>query len=399
MDVSYTYRQTDCQQHCHFNGDEEFSVFLLHLDDKEWNAWFENPFCFYDRDGDGVTEDVIRITGNNEKINDLRWSFDANNNATLDAPYNYDVSLSAHAREGLTFDEREGKRLILQGIPTKPILKYDALRAYLRPIVWKDMMLTWDENDNNVENQVGKETFERWEGVIAAGNEHFAQLGGPNCGIFNKRYELVQNPRKPIHSYYSPADQRLHLDDADTAWVLVDYDLDGKADMRYDLIDSDHDGAIDTWKIDLDGDGKTDDTWTSKAPVRPVAWEWARVHEVIAPVLEKVPGQLIALNQALAQAIKKLDPHTPEDAVARLIRSGFKSKTIIPLYAEKFRSSKESQRYYHDLLKDRLIGQLKTRYQQDRFWSAFNALRGKGDIDGMRGLIRREFGLARPVRD
>ena len=398
-DVSYTYRQFQCQERCHFNGAEMFASFRLGLDDDHWTPWFENPFLFYDCDFDGVAEEAIRMEGLNNEIHNVRWSFDANNNATPESLRNYDVSISAHALEGFKFSEQHGEPVMIHGIPTTPLIKYDAAHHFLRDVKWRDILLTWDENDNNVNNMRGNyrneryvESFERWEGVIAADNPKFERLGGPHCGIFNKRYELISIPGHQIELYYSPTDQRLHLLHADTAWINVDYNMDFTTDMQYLMIDTDGDGIIDRWEIDIDGNGKTDDVWESSASVTPIDWEWVLVNSVMEKVLNETPEQLFNLWQQLEKAVEKVNPDYPGDEVAALIRSGFEIPTIHP-YQEKLRNSTESLRYYFDLVKDRLIWKLKQTYPRKSFWNKFNEARGKGAINEMRRLLEQEFKL------
>ena len=129
-DVGYTYRQAACQYRSHFGGDELFSAFALAPGDAEWLPLWENPFLFYDHDGDGVTEEVIRIEGRGEVVYNLRYSFDADNDATPDSPRDFDVSISAHAPEGLTFDASVSDRRTVRGIPTGPFLEYHATPKY-----------------------------------------------------------------------------------------------------------------------------------------------------------------------------------------------------------------------------------------------------------------------------
>jgi hypothetical protein len=399
-DIGYTYRQDLCQLKSHFGGNETFAYFALTMGGEEWVPNFENPFLFYDLDFDGVSEEVLRIDGDGTKINNIRHSFDADNDATPAKPRDYDVSLTAYAPDGLSFDESLGERITLRGIETGPILTYRTCPAFVAPIVWKRSLFTWDENDHNVDGQQQFDGEERWEGVIAHGNPDFRQVGGPTCGPYNKRYELDLAPSAPTACYYHPADHRIHLRGADKAWMEVDYDMDLKVDMRYEMSDTDGDGAIDTWKVDLDADGTIDETWEAKGvSVTPVGWNWAELNAAITPVLKDTPSQIFALNEDLERGIIKVTGKSPDHRLGRLIHSGFQSENISPALARKLVNSKESLRFYFDLWKDLLIHQLRQVFPEEGFWRDFDQARSQGDYPRMAELVSQKFpkpGWTRP---
>ena len=214
--VDYRYYQRPCQDYSHFGGDESFSHLYLTPEADIWMPSFENPFLFFDRDSDGVTEEVIRVEGRDEKIEYVRWSFDADNDATTAQPRDFDVTIAACApgwtdekkRESdfnFHVDKEHGEILTIRGIPTAPILRRTIVSEYLKDITWARVQLTWDENDLNIAgNPV--DTFERWEGIIAPEyNEsgfYFPRIGGPVCNVFNKRTEIVLHPTGPNEFYF-----------------------------------------------------------------------------------------------------------------------------------------------------------------------------------------------------
>lgn len=401
-DVGYTYRQNLCQYRTHFGGDEFFCAFGIELDDTEWVCFWENPFLFYDHDGDGVTEEVIRFSGRNEHVGDLRYSFDADNDATPDEPRDYDVSISAHAPEGLTLDMRITERRALRGIPTAPFLRYHVAPQYCRETEWADYMLTWDENDLNFDGNGIKDgrftdTQERWEGLITQGNEWFKQIGGPNSGEFNERFELITEPKGPMKLYYAPTDQRLHLFGAQRAWLHVDYDYDQKPDMRYEYVDTDGDGYIDTWNLDADNDGNVDDSWTGNSEGRmAVRYTFGEMNAIMGPVVRDVPPQLHSLCERLQEALEK-QGHAGLDPLAALMAAGFDAPTLDKDLRRRLAGSHESMRYCLDTLKDRLILALKPAYANEMFWGELGELRARGDLAGMQALVEKEFSLTQPL--
>lgn len=397
-DVGYVYDQALTQYRTHFGGNEE--LVILHLDKEAWQwvPYFENPFAFYDHDRDGVTERVIRINDRGGVVRTVRDSMDAKNAATLDDPRRFNVSVTSFG--GLHYPASYTESLTLAGIPSRAFLKYDLIPELLAPAVWDRMMLTWSENDHNVNAQFNylDDRQERWEGVINHAFDGFPMMGSPSSGPFNKRFEVVHKAKEPIKLYYHPADHRLHLYHADRAAVDIDADMDYKSEMHWEMLDTDGDGIIDTWRIDCGADG-TDEWKSANSDVTDVRWNWFEVNAAFAPVMRDVPGQLLALDQRLEQAVRSLDANAPEDPVFKLVRSNFASPNIPSDVAKKLMNSDESLRFYLDIVKDRLIIALKEFHSRPDFWQAFGEARSRGDYDSMRTHIEQEFKLTDTLQD
>ncbi|HOH30844.1 MAG TPA: hypothetical protein PLC40_14290, partial [Candidatus Hydrogenedentes bacterium] len=211
-------------------------------------------------------KEACAIEGQGDVIQNLRYSFDADNDASPDTPRDFDVSLSAHAPENTLLAAELGDKRTLRGIPAGAFMAFKEVQHYSMTFPWATYQLTWDENDLNIDGEdfeglSFKDPQERWEGIITQKNDYFKQIGGPSCGPVNKRYEVDLESNTPIHVYYCETDQRIHLFGANHAWLLVDYDYDREPDMRYDYYDTDEDGYVDTWRLDLDMDGDPDDEW------------------------------------------------------------------------------------------------------------------------------------------
>ena len=279
----------------------------------------------------------------------------------------------------------------LRGIPTGPILDYHAAPGFALSAVWADQLLTWDENDLNIDAAKGPDgrfldTQERWEGIIPPGTEGFHQIGGPHCGHYNKRYELRTTPGQ-IRVYFSPVDHRVHLHGVDRAWLIVDYDYDDQPDARYDYLDTNGDGYIDRWQFDANGDGIVDDTWTAGgAPLIDLPYTWSTLHAAVTPVLDRGLDDLFALVNALRYA---LDHYGVEeaDSIDRFLRSGFDSPLLDAELRQRLIGSRQTWFYYLDVLKDRLILRLKQAHADTDYWAAFDALRASGSYDALRRHI------------
>ncbi len=403
-DVGYTYRQDDCQYRSHFGGNETFSAYIIGLEDKEWHPGWENPFAFYDLDGDGVTEEVVRIEGQGDIIQNLRYSFDADNDATPDSPRDFDVSLSAHAPDNTPLDPKLSDKRVLRGIPAGGFLAYKDARQYAMTFPWATYQLTWDENDLNIDGEAFEDLSfddpqERWEGIITQKNEYFKQIGGPSCGPVNKRYEVDLESSSPIRMYFSDTDQRIHLFGADHAWLLVDYDYNREPDMRYDYYDTDTDGYLDTWKLDLDMDGTPDAEWKAgPETTRDIPYTFAALNGVMKPLLETVPTELFQLNARLQQALAA-SGMTNQTPLAALLESGYDLPQLPVDLRLRLLHSNESWRYCMDLLKDIETVRLQKKHSNPEFWNLYDAARSKGNITGMREALEREFNINDPLPD
>ncbi len=404
FDIAYTYNQTLCQYRTHFGGDELFAAFAIPESGEEWTPFFENPFLFYDLDDDGVTEEVLRISGIDNYVECIRHSFDADDDATWESPRDFDVSLTAWApgafwtdegegrgRSNVQFDETVEERTVIRGIPTGPFVRFDAARQFARPVVWERMMLTWDENDHNVDGQRHADANERWEGLITHGNDDFPQVGGPSCGPYNKRFELLLKPQEKARFYYHPADHRIHLLNADRVWMDVDYDYDDTVDMQYKMSDTDQDGILDTWILDIDADGTMDDIWHCSDPkIKELDWKWNEIHPVQTETLKTVPKETMALNQRLLEALKTMNQDASEKATISI--QEVDDQLLLKVF-----SSDEGAWFYISLYKNRLIYHLKQQYDSAKFWDQFNAARSVGDIWEMRLIVEEEFDFTQPL--
>ena len=422
-DIDYIYDQSHCQNFTHFGGDETFSLFAIQPGEKYWAPKIEIPFLFYDHDGDGVTEEVLCVFGDEKAIYALRHSFDLDNDATKDSPRDFDVSLSAYA-PGWTFEEhgmgnafelildpnkgsnyhlipnaQQSESLTIRGIPSFPIIKRKAAETFFKNVVWGRVLMTWDENDLNI----GDSDFERWEGVIPSSSLdkgfEFPQIGGPPCGSFNKRYELVLNPATANEFYFSPSDSRIHIKHSDRTWIKVDYDYDRKADMYYLWTDTNNDGILDKIEVDIDGDCKFDDSWTiDVSSVQPVQWNFWDLNSIYAPVIVHETPLVYQLNRTLQKAAKTIFPNAEKAPAWQMIENKMRTEALSKELSERLLNSDASMLYYMRIAADYEIAGLKKAYKNKSFWKNFNVARSKNDLPEMVRLIGETFKIS-PVAD
>jgi hypothetical protein len=412
-DVDYVYDQNLCQYKTHFGGDESFCSFYYSPEKNEWIPFSENPFLFYDRNNDGVTEEVIRLAGHDDNIWSVRWSFDADNDGTLEQPRNFDVGITALApgwnlsktNAAFKITENESETFTIRGVPTGLVLNRSTATDYLRQITWGRILLAWDEIDLNRAWNKPNDTIDRWEGVIAAASPdsmfYMPRVGGPDCGPYNKRYELVLEPSKPNEFYFNPSDYRVHIKYSDKAWMNVDYNGDNKSDMYYSWIDTDKDGILDKITLNLGNDGIINDSWNIDiSDVKSVPWTFEGLNSVYEPVLAYMPAQKYLLNKTLITVLKSIHKDVEEDPVWRLIQQNMKNEFFTDEVSGKLAVSEESILFYLNLACDRQIIKLKElKAGSLTFWEAFYTARSKNNIDAMIGMLCEEFGVKIPKQD
>ncbi|MEA4917082.1 DUF4861 family protein [Proteiniphilum sp.] len=423
-DIDYYYYQNPCQNHTHFGGDETFFAFYIKPGEKYWTPFFENPFLFYDLDGDGITEEVLRVSGQDDVVHSIRWSFDLDNDATIASPRDFDVSMSAYAPglevgntaagwsagthkevgNTLRIGDRQSEVITIRGIDTRPVLKRTEATSFFSDVTWSKVLMTWDENDLNKDGNSQRPDLERWEGIIAAPSTEegleFPVIGGPDCGPFNKRYQIVMQPSQPNEFYFNPSEGRLHISHSDKTWLKVDFDYDNKEDMYYLWTDTDNDGILDKVEVDINGDGKFDDSWQlNTTGIKTVRWNFEELHSAYTPVILDLPKQLYALNEVLTNALESIKPGSGEDEVWKMIENKMQHESLTQSLSERLVNSDESMLYYLRIAADRRIFNLKKAYKKKVFWKQMDMERGKGELATMVQFIREEFKLQNNLPD
>ncbi len=256
------YVQRVCQWKTDFSGEGFFVAVLYDDASGTWEGFDESPFCFFDLEGDGFSDEAVRLYIERRQVRSIRWSWDVDGDAgrtsasnPTGGPYDYDASISTNGRVTLT--ERDLAPLSLRNGETVGVVPADSVRAWTMRTRWKKAVLTWDEGDRNVDPE-DPEGHERWEGVIGSAIPGYLQVGGPGSGLFGKRFELDSDGGGGLGLYVSGRDGKVHLVGAETGWIDWDDNGDGAPDRRLRMEDTDLDGYFDLWAWDRDGDGKDD---------------------------------------------------------------------------------------------------------------------------------------------
>ena len=352
-DCSYEHSQDITQWLDDFNGDEMFVYkFFFDYERNTLSPGWENPFAFYDLDGDSYSEEVVRFTGAGPRANNLRYSMDIDNDTRGTNHLDYDFSISAHGPINYPIEKCE--TVNLRGIETEPFLKWEHVRQVAKEANWNSSHLTWVENDNNVDPRPGRKHNERWEGVLSHGNEYIRRIGGPSCGPYNNRNEVDKDNSGHFRFYYSPVDRRLHLFGAEVGWIKADYNYDDKVDMVIWMDDEDQDGFFDTWKYDVDADGTFDRRFklqNDEAFLYP--FDYKTLHEVYMPSLQKAVADNQKILDVLKAVLKKYEKKFTLDPIEEYFRSSLIDYSKEFNSGQKIKNSPMGTRYYGDLIRER----------------------------------------------
>ncbi|MBN2312176.1 MAG: DUF4861 family protein [Candidatus Hydrogenedentes bacterium] len=334
---NYEYQQPTCQWKTDFNGDEIFSMFFYDFKRNTFIPFFENPFAHYDTDGDGLAEVTVRANGGiGADMDTLRYSFDVDNDSNWLNRRDYDFSFNCTGPVSVAADAAQAESL-RDGTVCAPYVAWDRLRPVMEAAPWKSNRLCWDEIDNNVDVNSGRDRWhERWEGV-----------GGYPMREGNKRWEADGDYSGRMALYYSPVDRRIHLFGAESGETRVDYDFDGTTDAILSTRDTDGDGYFDTWAYDADGDGTPERSYKAEPRARPVARQYPDLTEVYAPALESA----LVENQALIDTLKGV----LGDGAVSAVEEWYAVRRPGAFYnPDKILWSREAARYYQDLIREEL---------------------------------------------
>ena len=351
--TNYEYNQRLTEWLTDFNGDEMFVyTFYYDFEAETLTPACEIIFSFYDLDSDSLSEEAVRFEGVKLVAESLRYSMDVDNDAHAGNRHDYDFSITSLGP--VTLPESSCTRLDIRGIKTDPVFKWEQMRQFAKIQKWGKTLLTWDENDNNIDPRPGSMHNDRWEGILNHGSEFMPQVGGPSCGLFNKRNEIDSDRSGEFKFYYSSVDRRFHLLGAETGWIKVDYDYDDRLDMVFRMEDTDQNGFFDTWKYDIDGDNDFERICRVPCDTATIySFDYKALHEAYLPVLKKAIDdnrQLIITLKAVMEKFGKKDAGDPVENYfnTELINYGGDFRL-----GEKIRNSSEGARYYGDLIRER----------------------------------------------
>jgi hypothetical protein len=337
----YTYHANRDQWSSDFDGNTCFVAGELNDSLGRWVSSMENPFCFYDNDGDGLSDEALRIEGTDLLVNSIRWSFDADGDATAENPRDYDFSLTATGR--VRVPQALADSVVLRDGAALSFVSWAHARDFARWGLWSSVLLVWDEEDHNVAPFCETPDRERWEGVIADAYGGFAQIGGPSCGRVNKRYEIDRDGSGRLGLYRSDVDDRLHLLGAEEGEFQIQIPADPPIHRVVRYKDGNGNGFIDTWIYFTE-------TSTGGERVLELPDEAARIVPTDGPSIRRVWWQLLpAARDRSRWDLEPLERSKPLSARGAIRRWWLSARDRNDPLAVRAQRSIETDRFLYDL--------------------------------------------------
>ncbi|MBD3161413.1 MAG: hypothetical protein GF346_04305, partial [Candidatus Eisenbacteria bacterium] len=340
--TDYSYHANRDMWGSDFDGD---GLFLAAARDEEtgrWRSLYENPFCFYDADGDGFSDEALRLAGENLRIESIRWSFDVDGDAGTHRRPDYDCSLTALGP--VTAPESIADSIRMRDGATVRFVAREHARAFARWALWRSILFAWDEEDHNVAPTSEHPDRPRWEGVIPEGWRGFPAIGGPAHGPFNKRYELDRDGSGRMELYWSGIDERIHLAGAESGASRIHLPGDRPLHRRIAARDADDNGYFETWE--WTAGGGEDRTRTVRLPDEAVRRLPTRLDSLRAFWTDALPAARDRARRDFDQLTRAIDWREPLP-VDRWWREARARNAPLAVRAER---SLEAERLLRDLV-------------------------------------------------
>jgi len=339
------------------------NLFYSNKYDGDTNTWVpigECPFSFYDLNGDGASESVIRFCaapGGADFQSDIDY---ANNLAHYwsDEVCSLADSRLINVRMSLSLLDRKldtrpykyncGVTLVGNELYDFKNVKYFNPRRR-RPKV--TIRIPWEQGPEVVNNYSAVATgfswdemgaYSRWEGVFWIWERRIISNTGGWTAKYNIRREYDGDCSHKRQLYYSGVDRRIHLLGAEEGWIEVGNLFEGQGgrlgEIRY--FDTDNDGYFDRWEIDLDNDSNPDRVSSISDPdVELLSWDYSTLKKFY---VNEVLGPAIKSDLEMITALRPWSTFVPE------------VDDLIPALEERIRSAtrEEEKRYLLDILRE-----------------------------------------------
>lgn len=334
----------------------------------QWVPISECPFAFYDTDGDGYSEVVIRVSAAPLQFNagtdpdyandagryrgkwsdemsrmgavNVRYSFDIDNLSSKEYPLHYDYGFNLVGTVPYDVPRRaEGFNLIgavtvgIEGVEhfnprrrppqVTKVIPHNRLRAFCDTYPARETGFTWHEGHDDtiaIGDAPDPKLDFRWEGVFWIWERRFmSNTGGPGQK-WNVRREWTDKPASRRELYYSEVDRRIHLFGAKEGWIEIGNfaGLGRAGEIR--MFDTDSNGIFDRWEVyTSDSPLPVRVTTVKDERARRIPFEDAFLHRFYT---QEVLPQAMAANERLMAAMAKVRPFEVPAGLAAAMKDG-----------------------------------------------------------------------------
>ncbi len=314
-----------------------------------WYPISECPFAFYDMDGDGLSEVVVRVSAvpleydpsahpdyaNNQYampwgpemermgVINIRYGFDVDNGNSPERPLHYEMGFNLVGAEPYDFRGMRHHNPRRRPPQTTCVIPHNRLRAVSDRFPAKETGFSWHEHyDDTIAIGHGPWTQEdwRWEGVFWIWERRFMENTGGPCQKWNVRREWRGSPTDRRELYYSGVDRRIHLRGATEGWTQVGHFAGQDELFEIRTLDTDGNGYLDRWEV-----------WSPDSPV-PIRVTNVRDEKVerialdydrlVQRYTEQILPEAMAANERLLAAMSRLRAFDVPVGLAEALNEG-----------------------------------------------------------------------------
>jgi len=317
---------------------------------KRWVPHSECPFAFYDTDGDGESEVVIRVsavplgfdrqkepdyansvfhyTGPfTERMRDVgamnvRYSVDIDGLSSPQRRLHYDLGFNMIGRVPYRFPGMAHESRLRRAPKTTLCIPHADLRQLADSYPAEQTGFSFREYwDSAV--ILGAPSFahegRRWEGVFWIWNRRIMHNTGGPTQEWNMRREFRPTPSTKRELYYCRADRRIHLKGASEGWLRVGHLSNREPWGEIRFFDTNGDGYFDRWEVHLAGSsGPARVSAVLDAGIRELPQDWDQLQKLYTQ--ELLPEALQA-NKKLMAAMRGLQDFTAPEPLAKALEA------------------------------------------------------------------------------
>ena len=239
----------------------------------------ECPFAFFDTDGDGESEVVVRFsaapaafspetdsdyansarryqgpydpTMERMSVVNVRYSFDVDGLSSRENPLHYEMGFTMTGNLPYRFSGMKRTQPLRREPKTTVCIPYRQVREAADHYPAQQTGFTWREfEDSGI--QLGPpgapDSDRRWEGVFWTWSRRLLHNTGGPIQDWNVRREFLSSPSEQRNLYTSPVDHRIHLKGAQEGWMEIGRIVDEKALGEIHMFDTNADGYFDRWE-------------------------------------------------------------------------------------------------------------------------------------------------------
>ncbi len=316
-----------------------------------WIPISECPFAFYDTDGDGQSEAVVRFSAapltfspetdpdyaNSQAryqgeydpamermgVVNIRYSLDIDGLSSPENPLHYEMGFNLVGSLPYDFPGMRRTQPLRRAPKTTVCIPFPQAREVSGNYPAEQTGFSWREfEDGSIAiGHPSRPAYDRrWEGVFWTWNRRVMHNTGGPVQYWNMRREFMPGPSTRRQLYYSPVDRRLHLKGAVEGWVPVGCIESQEPLGEIRLFDTDRDGYFDRWEYFWEGeDAPCRVASVHNAENKDLTGDWA---SIMAFYNQQAVPEAIRLNEQLIAAIERqgneFAPPVPANLTAAL---------------------------------------------------------------------------------